>query len=111
MFASKTPRDLNHDTHPWLHDHHWACSDNGGRFRFNNGIGNVFDPRPEFDHVQHNEPNPILVAFRVQGRKPADFLWRLGSPASTEVVYGVEQSRHARRVLGRLARLAAAVPA
>ena len=23
-----------------------------------------YEPRPEFDHIQHNKPNPLLVEFR-----------------------------------------------
>lgn len=57
------------------------------------------------DHVQHNEPNPILVRFRLSPRGAEDFLWLLGSPASTRVTYGVEQSNHARKVLTRLTAL------
>ncbi|MBN9176087.1 MAG: hypothetical protein J0I43_01775 [Microbacterium sp.] len=79
MFASKTPRDLNHDAHPWAHTacgYEW-CDDFGGRFSFNNGTGNEFSPRREFDHVQHNEPNPILVRFRkwIEGEELADPHW------------------------------------
>ena len=48
MFASKTPRDLNNDPVPH--------AERGGT--------TVFAPRPEFDHAQHNEPNPVLIAFR-----------------------------------------------
>lgn len=49
-------------------------------------------------------PNPMLLRFRESGRSPLDFLWLAGSPASTAVRYGVEESRHARRVLERLVR-------
>ena len=92
MFASKTPRDLNHDPLPYL----YASTDYTARFSHNNlgypyASSAIYDPRPEFDHVQHNEPNPILVAFREQ--RPV--------PAVTEAAY-----LHARKVLTRLANLA-----
>lgn len=53
----------------------------------------------------YSKPNPILVIFRAQARSAADFLWILGSPASSEVVYGAKESFHARSVLNRLAAL------
>lgn len=63
MFASKTPRDLNRDPVPWVH--------HGSRYRTQAMPSAGFRqsprdylPRPEYDHPQHNEHNPILVAFR-----------------------------------------------
>src|SRR5690606_23228233 len=55
----------------------------------------------EHPHVQHNKPNPILVAFRDSKHSAGHFLWIAGSPASTEVRWGVQESIHARRVLTR----------
>ena len=59
IYASKTPRDLNHDPKPWAHGDIRAA-----RPRYEHIIRWLWDARPEFDHVQHNEPNPILLAFR-----------------------------------------------
>ncbi len=69
IYASKTPRDLNHDprTYVTYANHHrtdvrsaeWDMQSQGEVEYVRS-----FDPRPEFDHVQHNEPNPILLAFR-----------------------------------------------
>ena len=91
MFASKTPRDLNHDPLPYL----YASTDYTARFSHNNlgypyASSAIYDPRPEFDHVQHNEPNPILIAFREQ--RPVT--------TATKDAY-----LHARRVLRRLGAL------
>ena len=111
MFASKTPRDLNHDPLPYL----YASTDYTARFSHNNlgypyASSAIYDPRPEFDHVQHNEPNPILVEFREEsealGRMhPADW-----ARTCSREFWGKEVSRdmlhHARRVLTRLANLA-----
>ena len=66
MYASKTPRDLNRDPEPWVIDMGIVC----GEFRSAvEWVGGEFAetyhaPRPEYDAVQHNEPNPVLVAFR-----------------------------------------------
>lgn len=98
MFASKTPRDLNHDpepwTGPWGEDRHGPIG----------GWSSVWSPRPEFDHVQHNEPNPILVAFR-SGKYPAGY-WahRLAKgdlPVAVDKA-STNEIDHARRVLARL---------
>ena len=119
MFASKTPRDLNHDPEPWAHTacgYEW-CDDFGDRFQTNNGTGNEFSPRPEFDHVQHNAPNPILVELRVAA--DVDFAWATARmldaltydhrapEAMREVVRrSLPEARdHARKVLTRLAAL------
>lgn len=62
MFTSKTPRDLNNDPEPWrghFSGHRWAHEPRD--------YVTHYEPRPEFDAVQHNEPNPILVAFRERG--------------------------------------------
>lgn len=122
IYASKTPRDLNHDPMPWAHTacgYSW-CDDFGGRFQTNNGTGNEFSPRPEFDHAQHNEPNPVLTAFRQidAGRgEYADWVrdfderpefWTRGhnGTPSRFPQYTPAQVAHARRVLERLASLA-----
>ncbi len=70
MFASKTPRDLNHDPMPYRTP--------GGRWAEQSYLGlRDLAPRPEFDHVQHNEPNPILVRFRkwIEGEDLTDPCW------------------------------------
>ena len=54
-----------------------------------NGERTIYDPRP-VDPAMHNEPNPILIAFREQ--RPVSTV--------TEATY-----RHARRVLRRLGAL------
>lgn len=107
MFSSKTPRDLNRPEgkHPFGRDCSSKCKSDAG---FN----------------QHNEPNPILVDFRVYAGDAAtghyrvtpswlaghwtksDEMWQEvttlvdGSLAGTPA-----QIDHARRVLERLARL------
>jgi hypothetical protein len=112
MFASKTPRDLNHDPYPNVWDGHSphnqmrADTDmyrKGAPYRY---PGYSHKPRPEYDHPQHNEPNPILVSLRL---RPGDlatnaaYTLRLidaildGSNADATTA-------HARRVLERLAR-------
>lgn len=59
MFASRTARDLNHDPKAWVDEqgqrHRWIAA-----YVF----GMKYNPRPEFDHVQHNAPNRRLIAFR-----------------------------------------------
>jgi hypothetical protein len=106
MFASKTPRDLNHDHRPYRLVNGRLPDD---RFRVAWNKFYVHDPRPEFDHAQHNEPNPILVAFRADLEDDVTprerVLWWLA--------YGIDhystatdvQCDHARRVLTRLADL------
>lgn len=58
MFASKTPRDLSHDPEPF--QQRWP----GLRRSSRPASDWPRNPRPEFDHLQHNEPNRILVAYR-----------------------------------------------
>jgi len=108
QYASKTPRDLNHDPLPYVtragnryEDGIWYGHDMFRRY---------LDPRPEFDHVQHNAPNPLLLDMRefwpvIVG----DWLAALDDPWFTD---GVPQEfgsvtedhiDHARRVLSRLA--------
>lgn len=109
MFASKTPRDLNRDPEPW--------TDARGENRHGpiGGWSSVWSPRPEFDHVQHNEPNPILLDFRDMHGDAQLWLETIEGPegdaflAETPKEFGYIDSdviHHARRVLTRLARLA-----
>ena len=110
MFASKTPSDLNHDRLPYE-----GISGGRGMAPYvDRGVRARYTPRPEFDHVQHNEPNPFLSAFRldVQLQSPVlstarcaqlwlehDIFTRIEPAAKTAHV------DHAREVLVRLARL------
>ena len=124
-YASKTPRDLNHDPHPWavyVWPHQprinasmrYATKDEAERQAFGSYV-HGFYPRPEFDHVQHNEPNPILMAFR---RYAAEMKRERGwTVAMTALswdrdafdpfvdMYDLATLAHARRVLERLANL------
>ena len=116
IYASKTPRDLIRDPHPWLDPEadprvtpYWRTS-----YQM---TGMVNAPRPEFDHVQHNEPNPILLAFR----RDADEMkrergWTVAMTALSwdrdafdpfVDMYDLAVLDHARRVLERLASPAA----
>lgn len=118
QFASKTPRDLNHDPEPWYNH------DNGERWESRLEPHWESQPRPEFDHVPRpgaNEPNPILVAVRID--TGATYATTTESvEAYLECIcerrtirdanngYGVWSPAHidhARRVLERLTRLAA----
>jgi len=108
MFASKTPRDLNADPEPWH-------GNQGDRYAYPQECGRegaevIFDPRPEYDHAQHNEPNWLLIAFREEPKEPGEtdaqrIAWWLGIaiPDATEASEG--ESDHAHRVLSRLAHL------
>jgi hypothetical protein len=115
IFASKTPRDLNHDPEPWVN----AAPDfeRGSEADFEEWQprhGKVFDPRPEFDHAQQNEPNPILTTLRLNSNAPREDGWdaRIAALYFLEGV-GIdnvereqatpEHVEHARRVLTRLA--------
>ena len=108
MFASKTPRDLNHDPLPYL----YASTDYTARFSHNNlgypyASSAIYDPRPEFDHVQHNEPNPILTWFRavIEDPKCGEF----DQVVDDFLIYHIKghgkQEHHARKVLTRLANI------
>lgn len=127
-YTSKTPRMLNHDPHPI------TAGKAGGRIalwehelladRFPDA---AHDPRPEFDHEQHNEPNPILIDFRRMIRDdwdmPEGLLWlyagswvdlidedpHMSKPDNWGPLTGTTQPAidHARRVLTRLAALGA----
>jgi hypothetical protein len=114
IYASKTPRDLNHDPLPWRcignEDDRWRIPE-GGQLECDERV-----PRPEFDHPQHNEPNPILTTLRLNCATPEVDGWdaRIAALYFLEEVGvdNVERERatpdhveHARRVLTRLARL------
>ena len=122
MFSSKTPRDLNHDRYPWRYLPPYGSEVREQRFKtlvdglhFAQGTHVTHSPRPEFDHVQHNPPNPILTDYRLDVKHttwrkldPRDWLtdvlndptWSIsGHPWSDAEV------AHARAVLTRLARL------
>lgn len=109
IFSSKTPRDLNRDPEPW--------TDARGENRHGpfGGWSSVWAPRPEFDHAQHNEPNPILAAFRrdaeEMGRERG---WDTGTTArswdrdafdSFVDMYPTEALDHASAVIERLANI------
>jgi len=111
MFASKTPRDLNHDSEPWV-------TNEVEPMRFGPELmprrDDRFDPRPEFDHVQHNEPNPILLDFRDSGGNAME--WRDVIESRDGDAFLAQTPRefghiipghivHAIRVLNRLARI------
>jgi hypothetical protein len=120
IFASKTPRDLNHDREPYV-DGHLDTAGFGRRFSepystpdHCQACGTRYDPRPEFDHVQHNPPNPILVWLRAIWDDPkcgthaeiVDYMLndpRMIDPRMHE--HTPARIDHARRVLTRLARL------
>lgn len=107
MYASKTPRDLNRDPEPWVIDMgivlgtirsevEWTGDEFADSYR---------NPRPEYDAVQHNEPNLLLgVARRAhEDGHLSDFIEGfLGDGAMT----GHPMIDHARKVLSRLAALA-----
>lgn len=116
QFSSKTPRDLSHDPQPW------SVGDTHGR-ELRSDIEPpetaVVDwaeyvPRPEFDHVQHNKPNVILVAIRVLLEDADEASAAFYADAGKYLTGGTHalgipiqegMSDHARRVLNRLARL------
>lgn len=111
LFASKTPRDLNHDPEPFVDDHgcRWIAPVTFQPRTFR------YDPRPEFDHVQYNEPNPILVNLRQRIATGFDdveeFAWWLKNEYNHDTDSWVWEDdsiteshvAHARRVLSRLA--------
>lgn len=117
IYASKTPRDLNHDPKPMIDPF------SGVRFSVADELlGYEYHPRPEFDHVQHNEPNPILVnargdAISVYGSQRAAaeaYLDHINERSTVRTaaaglgVYRLPHIDHARRVLTRLANLPSA---
>ncbi len=107
MFASKKPRDLNHEPLPFS-----LPGEGGGRLasweaELLTELGPLFDPRPEFDHVQHNEPNPILVAVRERVDLIDAYMGSVVSGDGTlpHLTIDPRHYDHARRVLTRLADL------
>lgn len=124
QFSSRTPRDLNSDPFPYRNRF------DGSRWR-DPGVdttGNtvVFDPRPEFDHVQHNPTNPILIALRRRFPNPQNSAWSIYQDTLDALtLYGVAEMQriidrdgieavvtsahvdHAVRVLTRLVRVVA----
>jgi|GEM_PF-2496307 len=109
MYASKTPRDLNHDPKPYTDIEtplRYIYAPSGTDYYFR------YDPRPEFDHVQHNEPNPILVKIReIPDADRGN--WISGFLSAAERVrfaaWNDAEVDHARNVLSRLARLVPAM--
>lgn len=115
MFASKTPRDLNRDPRPL------STIGTGRRVAVGSNYAGetVPNPRPEYDHPQHNEPNPILVKLREQ--RPAftgphaevhafdnanGAAWvEAGEPDDTPGSQWDAYERHAYRIIERLAAL------
>jgi len=76
-------------------------------------------PRPEFDHPQYNEPNPILLSLRWRLKFQSDVHHPSTTPRIARTMLAVlhkrwpfieqaspEQITHARKVLTRLANLA-----
>ena len=117
IFASKTPRDLNpHGVIMTGAGTLPLCLCGWQRRRLDGPT--LAEHIAEFDHVQSNEPNPILVEFRVAA--DVDFTWATARmldaltydhrapEAMREVVRrSLPEARdHARRVLTRLANLA-----
>lgn len=118
MFSSKTPRDLNHDPKPYRYnnsrDIRRALEDMPV-----NVVHYTRDPRPEFDHIQHNPPNPILAGARHPSEDWREWLAALNDP--TEIfswdadqdgdgdvrICTPDMIDHARRVLTRLAQIGA----
>lgn len=125
IFSSKTPRDLNQDPLPFVWSGHDPAARKQDRCRTKHYASPDYlhDPRPEFDHVQHNAPNPILLAFRALGEKhgmaPDEVRNLAGNWVKRATYYehhanipsraaSKAQRDHARRVLTRLAALAEA---
>lgn len=114
IFASKAPRDLNSDPKPLVcgyitrDDRHPAGT--GGL------CGATHNPRAEYDHAQHNEPNPILRGARLdaasvygsQGAAAQAYLDHINERGTVRTaaaglgVWTLDHIDHARRVLTRL---------
>ena len=121
MFASKTPRDLNpHSVIMTGAGTPPLCTCGWQGRRFDGPI--LAEHIAEFDHVQHDEPNPILVTFRRRADDETLDFWICGldalaafggwtewdsprHPLHSLTLATDEQIDHARRVLTRLANL------
>ena len=119
IFASKTPRDLN--PHGVIMTGAGAlplCLCGWQRRRLDGPT--LAEHIAEFDHVQHNKPNPILVELRRQNHDWShkyagvhafyaanSTAWvRAGMPDDTSGSEWAEFERHAYKVTTRLANLA-----
>lgn len=107
MFASKTPRDLNHDPAPWK-----AFDPLVGVYRRSADKFRAdaeFLPQSGFDHRQHNEPNLILVEVRRTGESATEWIETFEeNDAFRDDLYAdfdTEVITHAYKVLIRLANL------
>ena len=111
IFASKTPRDLNpHGVIMTGAGTLPLCLCGWQRRRLDGPT--LAEHIAEFDHVQHNEPNPILVELRCHVELGADMRGQVQVFLNTEPAqwykhFGVtmRQINHARKVLARLAAL------
>lgn len=123
MFSSKTPRDLreqrslkglrpaNHDPLPFIYRSpsyvaRYATNSPGHPY----ASQSEHEPRPEYDHVQHNEPNTLLVTFRTiwkghPGTIQGYLAGITGAVAEDDEPQLIARVEHARRVLSRLATL------
>jgi hypothetical protein len=117
IYSSRTPRDLNHDPEPYRYSI-WRNTDgNSAGYDFDAVFAH--DPRERFDHVQHNQPNPILIEFRASFEDDADLdgwveamLTALTDPGDWGLPNSVydgtdEEVAHAYAVITRLAGLSA----
>jgi hypothetical protein len=119
IYSSKTPRDLNRDPFPFV-TYRDVTGSKGPQplWRSANKVdGAGFfaqrEPRPEYDHVQHNEPNPILADYRMdiahttwRDRNPLEWLAEVTGPMvwlNGKHPWSRDQVNHASRVLARLA--------
>lgn len=112
MFASKTPRDLNRDATPWEVDDDGGYTAYGSREdAIADGFTEVrWDPQPEFDHVQHNEPNLILSEFRELNKATGndlrtDAYLYLSDLLDNWETHDLNRWNHAVDVLGKLIRV------
>jgi len=115
MFASKTPRDLSCDPEPYRKLYPYNVGRSGWPIAISGTeLITEYDPRPEYDHPQHNEPNPILSMYRQSlADRDEDAMENALSVASgwpTHYPCTQAQRDHARRVLTRIASLADLAP-
>jgi len=113
IFASKTGGDLNHDQTPWVSKITGNRYSIHGAGKYGDRYGEEFirQPRPEFDHIQTHEPNPLMKDVRafLRGRRGTDFQKECLSllEAMDDLVHdNPAHVTHVRRVLTRLAALA-----